>query len=64
MSYIIVWRDGHRDPHIDIDSHGFRELYSSYESAKESAEEIIRTENQNELSIWYFDYKIYMECTS
>jgi hypothetical protein len=27
MSYVIVWRDEHRDPHIDIDSHGFRGEY-------------------------------------
>ena len=61
--YIIVWRNSHREPHIDVDSHNFKEEYSSYESAKESAEEILRTENANEKTPWYFDYQIYEEAS-
>lgn len=64
MSYIIVWRNSHREPHIDTDSHGFRELYSDYQQAKESADEILRTENEDEKSQWYFDYQIYEEINS
>ena len=64
MGYIIVWRNSHREPHINVDSHNFKEEYSTYESAKESAEEILRTENENEKSYWYFDYQIYEEVNS
>ena len=63
MGYIIVWRNSHREPHIDVDSHNFKEEHSSYESAKKSAEEILRTENANEKSSWYFDYQIYEEAS-
>lgn len=55
--YIIVWRNSHREPFIDVDSHGFKEIYNSYESAKESAEKILEQEGPK--SPWYFDYKIY-----
>jgi hypothetical protein len=61
MSYIIVWRNNHLDPHIDVDSRGFGEKYYSYETAKESAEELLRFENEGEMSRWYFDYQIYEE---
>jgi len=64
MSYIIVWRNSHREPHIDIDSRGFKEEYMSFEDAKKAAEEILRTENENEKSPWYFDYQIYEEASS
>ena len=64
MGYIIVWRNSHREPHIDVDSKNFKEEYSTYESAKEAAEKILRTENENEQSPWYFDYQIYEEVDS
>ncbi len=64
MGYIIVWRNNHREPHIDVDGHNFKEEYSSYKSAKEAAELILRTENENEKSPWYFDYQIYKETHS
>jgi hypothetical protein len=59
MSYIIIWRNSHRDPHIDIDSKGFKEEYMSFEDAKKTAEEIKKNENENKPSPWYFDYQIY-----
>ena len=61
MGFIIVWRNSHKEPHIDIDSHEFKEEYSDHKSAKEAAEEIERSENAGEKSLWYFDYKIYKE---
>ena len=64
MGYIIVWRNSHRDPHIDVNSHSFKEEYYTYESAKEAAEEILRAENANEQSPWYFDYQIYQAVDS
>ncbi len=62
MGYIIVWRNSHREPHIDMNSHYFKEEYSSYEKAKEAAETII--EDEGPKSQWYFDYAIYKEVTS
>lgn len=62
MGYIIVWRNSHRDPHVDVDSHGFKESWGSYEDAKEEAEKIIEAEGPR--SQWYFDYAIYEEVTS
>lgn len=59
--YIIVWRNSHREPFVDVDSRQFLESYYSYDKAKQAAEEIVRTENDGELSPWYFDYKIYEE---
>jgi len=64
MSYIIVWRNSHRDPHLDTDSHGFKEEYSTYDQAKEAADKIERSENEGEQSPWYFDYQIYEEVDS
>ena len=61
MGFIIVWRNSHRDPFVATDSRGFKEEYYSYEEAKNIADEIEKTENENEPSIWYFDYKIYEE---
>lgn len=61
MSYIIVWRDSHKEPHINIDGHNFKESYSSYDQAKEDADKIEEIENDGEMSPWYFDYKIYKE---
>ncbi len=57
--YIIVWRNSHREPFVDVDSRQFLESYYSYESAKEAAEEIVK--NEGDESPWYFDYKIYRE---
>lgn len=59
MCYIIIWKNSHKEPHIDIDSRGFKEEYMTYEDAKKSADEIIRSENENGKSPWYFDYQIY-----
>ena len=59
--YIIVWRNSHREPFVDVDSRQFLESYYSYEDAKAAAEEIVKNENENEPSSWYFDYKIYEE---
>jgi hypothetical protein len=59
--YIIVWRNTHREPFVDVDSRQFLESYYSYEEAKAAAEEIVKNENENEPSPWYFDYKIYEE---
>jgi hypothetical protein len=46
---------------VDTDSRQFLESYYSYEDAKAAAEEIMKNENEGELSPWYFDYKIYEE---
>jgi hypothetical protein len=59
MSYIIVWRNSHREPHVDINSRGFKEDYLSHKEAKEAAEKILKEENENKPSEWYFDYQIY-----
>lgn len=59
--YIIVWRNSHREPFLDTDSRHFLESYYSYEDAKEAAEEIVKNENENGPSPWYFDYQIYEE---
>ena len=61
MGYIIVWRNNHRDPHVDVDSRGFLESYYTYEEAKEAAKRIFEVENETNMSPWYFDYKIYEE---
>lgn len=57
--YIIVWRNSHREPFVDVDSRQFLESYYSYEEAKNAADEIV--ENEGDKSQWYFDYKIYEE---
>lgn len=61
MGYIIIWRNSHKEPHIDLDVNGFKEEYNSFNQAKEAAEEIMCTENENCKSRFYFDYKIYKE---
>jgi len=61
MSYIIVWRNSHRDPFVDVNSHQFLESYSTYDDAKVVAEELLENENVGEKSQWYFDYQIYEE---
>lgn len=62
MGYIIIWKHRHREPHVQVDSHNFMETYSTYEEAKEGAEETeehIGSENP-----WYFDYAIFEEVDS
>lgn len=59
MGYIIVWRNRHREPHINTDTHDFKEEFSSYEAAKKSADDTIDREGPK--SPWYFDYAIYQE---
>jgi hypothetical protein len=54
--YIIVWRNGHRDPFVDVDSNDFLETYSTYEEAEKSA----KANQDNE---HYHDWKIYEEAT-
>lgn len=61
MSYIIVWRNRHRDPHLALDDHDFLDTYSSYEDAKKYAE--MTVDNEGPKSPWYFDYAIYEEVT-
>jgi len=62
MGYIIVWRNSLTDPHIETTSHDFKEEYSTYEQAKESAESTLRVEGQKHK--FYTDYAIYQEVTS
>jgi hypothetical protein len=38
MEWIIIWKSHHREPHLDQDSHGFKETFSSFEDAKAEAE--------------------------
>jgi len=64
MGYIIVWRANHREPFIGVDSHDFKESYYSFEEAKKSADEIQKNENEQSMSPWYFDYKIFEEVES
>lgn len=59
MSYIIIWRNSHREPFIQTDSRGFADTFSSYDAAKANADETV--ENEGPKSEWYFDYKIYEE---
>lgn len=62
--YIIVWRNSHQDPFVDVNHNGFKETYNSYQEAKDAAETILKTENENGHSLWYFDYQIYQEVNS
>lgn len=64
MSYIIVWRNCHREPFVGTDSEGFIEEYPTFEKAKEEAEKVDAAENKFERSQWYFDFKIYKLATS
>jgi len=57
MEYIIVWKSHHRNPTISEDTHGFKEVYSTYEAAKEAADETL--DNEGPKSQWYFDYEIF-----
>jgi len=62
MSYIIIWRNNHREPFVEQTDNHFLNTYSSYEDAQEAAENTI--ENEGPKSQWYFNYKIYEEATS
>jgi hypothetical protein len=62
MSYIIVWRNRHREPFVSEDSNHFLESWPSYEDAKKNAEETLEAEGPK--SQWYFDYAIYEEANS
>lgn len=57
MDYIIIWRSTHRDPHIDVDSHNFKETYSTFDLAEKSAKETVEREGSE--SPWYFDFEIF-----
>jgi len=57
MDYIIIWRSNSREPHIDVDSHGFKETYSTFELAEQSAKETM--EREGDQSPWYFGYEIF-----
>lgn len=56
MSYIIVWRQGLKEPHVHLSDHDFLETYSTYEQAKEAAEEMHDINDK-----WYCDYAIFQE---
>ncbi len=59
--YIIIWAHNSREPHIDQDSKGFIEHYSTEEAAEAAAKEIEKRENEFQQSPWYHNYKIYKE---
>lgn len=61
MSYIVVWRHRHRDPHVSVNTHDFLETYSTYEDAKADADKTV--DHEGPQSPWYFDYAIYEEVT-
>jgi hypothetical protein len=62
MGYIIVWRNGLKEPHVDKQVNDFKEDYSSYDKAKESAEAQMRiAEGQDRKN--YIDYAIYQLVT-
>lgn len=65
MSYIIVWRHRHRDPHVGTENNAsgeFLETFSSFEEALAAADGTIATEGKD--SRHYFDYAIYEEVES
>lgn len=59
MSYIIVWRNSHRDPHILTDDHGFKEMFETCEQAEEFAKDMLQDQGPNDPH--YHDYAIYQE---
>lgn len=60
--YIIVFRNSHRDPFVDVDSRYFLESYQTYEEAKEAAEKIEQLAGDKDPH--YFDWKIYEQVNS
>lgn len=61
MSYIIVWRNSHRDPFVDVQSNSFLETYISYESAEREAKSMLSCNPQDP---HFIDYAIYEEANS
>lgn len=57
MGYIIVWNPNSRDPHIELNSHYFKEEYGTYDAAKKDAEDMKGDE-------WRSYYAIFEEVTS
>jgi hypothetical protein len=57
MGYIIVWRPNGRDPHIGLNSWYLKEEYSTYDQAKEAAEEMKDDDH-------FRSYAIFEEVTS
>lgn len=58
MSYIIIWRATHRDPHIEINAHSFMEIFDNKEDAIDYAQETVLTSPGDN---HYFDYEIFKE---
>lgn len=59
MSFIIVWKNGHRDPFVATDDRYFLDTYSSYENAEKAAKEMEDDWKVNDRQ--FFDYQIYEE---
>jgi hypothetical protein len=57
MAYIIVWRPNSRDPFIQTDSHYFKEEFSTYDEAKQAADENLDNDH-------FRYYSIFEEVTS
>lgn len=57
MGYIIVWNPNSRDPHIELNSHYFKEEYGTYDAAKKDAEDMKGDE-------WRSYYAIFEEVAS
>jgi hypothetical protein len=57
MGYIIVWKANSRDPFIQTDSHYFKEEFSTYEDARESAKATLDDDH-------FRNYAIFEEVTS
>lgn len=60
--YVIIWRHTHREPHLDLNDRSFLESYSTYEQAKDAAENTLASEGDE--SHFYYDYAIYQESIS
>lgn len=58
MSYIIVWRNSHKSPHILTDDHGFKEVFGTYGQAEEFAKYMM---DQWPDDSYFRDYAIYQE---
>jgi len=56
MDYVILINPGSNDAHLHTDSNSFKEMYNSYQDAKDEAEELKSYED-------YFDYEIFVSCT-
>lgn len=58
MSYIIVWRNNHREPFLETSDHGFLQTFENEEDAIEHAKSIIAVESKDSP---YHNYVIYKE---